>query len=143
MLPPEPYRTIQFETFWRDRRWFEEHPGESAYRRDYVPGEFWPHDADLERDSIEYVTIAMADFLGAERGRLREWAVHPPVLFGGGDAEDAVNWKVRARTEGLPADGPCSRCGASAAATFFDEPWQGSSFWLRCPECRALSRNED
>src|SRR5690349_7252339 len=40
MLPPEPYRTIQFETFWADRLWFEAHPGASEYRRDYVPGEF-------------------------------------------------------------------------------------------------------
>lgn len=67
MLPPEPYRTVQFETFWRDRLWFEAHPDASECRRDYVEGEFWPQDEGVDCGSIEYVRIRMADFLGEDR----------------------------------------------------------------------------
>lgn len=135
ILPPEPFRTIQYDVFCRDRLWFEAHPGATEYRREYVPGEFWPHDQEVDCSGIEYVSIRMG-VLEEDRGLVRVWSVYPPVLFGGGDGEDAVNWMVRARDEGLPHDGPCPRCGTPAAVTFFHEPWQGASFWLRCPDCR-------
>jgi hypothetical protein len=60
-------------------------------------------------------------------------------LFGGGDGEDAVNWKVAAREAGLPPDGPCPHCGTQAGAMFVHEGLNGTPFWLLCPDCHSLT----
>lgn len=73
-----------------------------------------------------------------EHGLLRMWSVHPPVLFGGGDGEDAVNWKVAARELGVPRDGPCPHCGTQAGVLFVENGLDGARFWLRCPDCHRL-----
>lgn len=39
---PRPYGDIIDRACDRDRTYFEEHPEEDSYWRDYVPGEFWP-----------------------------------------------------------------------------------------------------
>jgi hypothetical protein len=114
-LPPEPYRTVQFETFWRDLLWFDAHPDASDYRREYVDGEFWPLDHGVDCGPIEYVSIRIANPSGDRRGLLRMWSVHPPVLFGGGHAGNSIEWKLIARDEGVPRDGPCPRWGALEA----------------------------
>ena len=138
-LPPELYRTIQFEMFWRDL-WFGAHPGAVEYRRPYAKGEFWPLDEDVDPKAVEYVSIRVAEFLGEDHGLLRMWSMHPPVLFGGGDGEDSVNWKVAAQEEGgVPADGPCPHCDAPAGVLFVEDGLNGTRFWLRCPDCRSLT----
>lgn len=44
MDAPAPYDMIIEAVNDRDRKWFEDNPGEQSYVRPYVPGEFWPAD---------------------------------------------------------------------------------------------------
>ena len=102
--PPEPYRSIQREVFWRDRRWLEAHPVGASYERDYVPGEFWSEDDFGDPSGVERIRVWWTDLFEEptpDRGYIR---MRQPLPRGGlvvSDAEDSANWMFR---EGPPDD---------------------------------------
>ncbi len=50
---PEPFSTIIDEVCDRDRRYFEEHPGEEFFYRPYIPGEFGPNQLQPDGTMVE------------------------------------------------------------------------------------------
>jgi hypothetical protein len=62
--PPERYRAIIDAVSQRDREWFARHPGQTSFRRAYVPGETWP--AHFEKVT-EVEVLWVADWLRLRR----------------------------------------------------------------------------
>lgn len=55
---PEPYRSIFRRVSTQDRKWFEEHKGQTEYFRPCVPGEFYPEwriNEPLPDDAVTHV----------------------------------------------------------------------------------------
>lgn len=110
--PPEPFRTVAYHFFWRDRRWFAAHPG--VY--EYVEGEFWFDGEDyLPPQVIERVGVALVDLFDEDppgRGFIRLGDSIPADVsvsrsFGSEDA--ATGWCTTARPLSGGRTGPARR----------------------------------
>ena len=66
---PERFERIVRAVSDRDREWFDAHPDADSYVRPYVPGEFWPNEADP--DATVIVTCYRDPIDGHQLARIR------------------------------------------------------------------------